>query len=408
MTYIPNNTVTFKDSPAQDAFGRLRTSDPVTLFASQFQYDLQPLMWESALTAGGTATHLPNESSVRLRVATNGDKVIRQSRIYTRYRPGKSLLVALTFVMGSDTANVRKRLGYFDASNGIFLEQNGVTQTSIVRRTSTSGSPVDNLVAQADWNLDKFDGTGPSGITLDFTKAQILMMDLQWLGVGRVRVGFDINGVFYPAHQFLNANNLSTVYMTTANLPIRYEIEATGAIGGNTDLIQICSMVSSEGGFESELGMPRSFGRTTATSVTSRRPILSIRPKLTFNGIVNRGLILPEGVSLTAATNDSYWELVYGGTVSTGTAWTSVSANSLTEYDVGSSAISGGEVIASGFIVTASGGGSPRLQTSENIISRFPLTLDIAGTGFTTLSLVCTSFTGTSSVTGTIDWRELF
>lgn len=406
MTYIPVNSVTLKDSAAQDAFGRLRTSDPVTLFAAQFQYDLQPLMWESALTATGTATHLPNESSVRMRVAASGDKVIRQSRMYTRYRPGKSLLVALTTVVGTETENVRKRLGYFDAENGIFLEQNGIVDTALVRRTFTSGSAVDNRIVQADWNVDPFDGTGPSGITLDFTKAQILMMDLQWLGVGRVRVGFDINGVFWTAHQFLNANNLSTVYMTTANLPIRYEIEATGAIAGNTDLIQICSMVASEGGFEHELGIPRSRGSNTPISVTTRRPILSIRPKATFNSIVNRGLIIPEGVSLTAATNEAYWELVYGGTVATTPSWTSVGTNSIVEYDVGATTITGGDVIASGFVINASSGN--RTIFNENILSRIPLVLDIAGANPVVLSLVATSFTGTSSVTSEISWRELF
>jgi len=404
MSYITSPKVAFLDGPDKDAFGRLRTSDPVTLFASQFQYDAQPLLWESALVGTGSVTHLPNESSIQMRVAASGDSVIRQSRVYTRYKPGKSLLVALTFVMGAGVTNVRKRLGYFDANNGIYLEQDG-TAVSIVRRTYTSGSAVNNAVLQAAWNIDKFDGTGPSGITLDLSKAQILMMDLQWLGVGRVRVGFDIDGVFWPAHQFLNANNLTTVYMTTANLPLRYELVATDTIGGNVDLIQICSMVTSEGGFETDFGFPRSVANgVVPISVTTRRPVLTIRPKLTFNSITNRGLIIPEEASLTAATNNAYWELVYNGVVAT-PAWTNVGTNSIAEVDIASTTITGGEVIASGYVL--SGGFGSRLQIDNSITTRYPLSLDIAGTGFITLSLVCTSFTGTSSITGELSWREL-
>jgi hypothetical protein len=195
MSYFPNFSVSLKDGADKDAFGRLRTADPVSLFTSQFQYDLQPLLWESALSGSGTTTHLPNEAACRMRVAVAADEVIRQSRQYSRYKPGKSLLIAETFVMGAGTENVRKRVGYFDAQNGIFLEQNGIVDVALVRRTYTSGAAVDNRVVQASWNVDKFDGTGPSGLTLDLTKAQILLMDLQWLGVGRVRIGFDIDGL---------------------------------------------------------------------------------------------------------------------------------------------------------------------------------------------------------------------
>lgn len=392
------------EATALDAFGRLRTSPPYTLFETTNQYDASPLLWETVLTATGSSTHLPNESSVRLRVAASGDKVVRQSRAYSRYRPGKSLLVALTMVMGTPAANVRRRAGYFDASNGIFLEESGTT-VNIVRRTFTSGAAVDNAVAQASWNVDKLDGTGFSGKILDLAKANILMVDLQWLGVGRVRVGFDIDGTFYPAHQFLNANSLSTVYMTTANLPLRYEVEATGAIGGAADLVAICSTVASEGGYELEYGYQRSSGSITPISVTTRRPVRSIRPKATFNSIVNRGQIIAESIDVTAATNNCYWELVYGG-VLTGASFGSAGTNSIAETDVAATAISGGDVILSGFVVA--GAGSSRSQTTASPLSRLPLTVDIAGANPIPLTLVATSFTGTCSLTSAITWRELW
>lgn len=121
-----------------------------------------------------------------------------------------------SFCFNSTPNGIRKRVGYFDDDSGIYLEvYNG--SVKVVIRSKVSGSVVNTEVAQANWNLDKLDGSGPSRATLDITKAQILMIDLQWLGVGRVRIGFVVNGVTYYVHQFLHANKISTVYMSNAN-----------------------------------------------------------------------------------------------------------------------------------------------------------------------------------------------
>lgn len=405
MAYQPTVTLN-ANAVTHDAFGRQRISDLATLFDSQVQYDTQTLLWEYALTGTGAAAHLPNESSVRLRVAASGDKVIRQTRQYIRYQPGKSNLVAITFNMGATNANVRQRIGYFDAANGIFLERAGTT-VKLVRRTFTGGSASDaDAVAQASWNIDTFNGTGPSGLTLDLTKVQILLIDLQWLGVGRVRVGFDINGVFYPAHQFVHANILTSVYMTTANLPIRYEIEATGAPGGNVDLISICSSAASEGGFDIAGGYPRAVGNgATGITVTSRQAILSIRPKATFNSIVNRGQIVLEGWDVAAETNGCYYEIVYNGTLGGTPSWTSAGTNSIVEYDVAGTTVTGGDVIASGYVMASN---QVKSAVNEALVTRLPLTLDIAGANPINVSIVCTSFTGNSIDRGAFQWREIF
>jgi hypothetical protein len=145
------------------------------------------------------------------------------------YQPGKSLLNLNTFVMNAQESGLEQRVGMFDANNGIFFEDTG-TAYQIVRRSYTSGSSVDDPILQSAWNGDKLDGTGASGYTLDPTKATIMFADYEWLGMGAVRIGFVIDGRFIVAHTFKNANDLTTVYMQTANLPIRYEIETTGTI----------------------------------------------------------------------------------------------------------------------------------------------------------------------------------
>lgn len=394
------------DSPSVDAFGRWRVSSPYLLSETQNEYNESPLFWETVLTGGGTATHLPNESSVRLRVAANGDKVVRQLRQYQRYQPGRSLGMALTVVLGAATANIRRRAGYFDPSNGIFLEQTG-SGLSFVRRTFASGAAVDNSVAQASWNKDPLDGTGPSGITLDPSKGQIFLIDLQWLGMGRVRLGFDIDGRVVEAHEFKNANVLSTVYMTTANLPVRYELEATGAIGGNTDLIQTCSEVVSEGGFETERGVPVAAAMTAVKAGigTTRTPLVSIRPKATFGTKVVRGQVLHESFDGLVGSGSALFEVIYNGAL-TAAAFATAGASSITEFDTAATAITGGILV--GAVYGSGGAVGARGRSERDIISRLPLALDIAGANPINLTLCGRALTGTVDLAGALNWRELY
>lgn len=389
---------------AWDAFQRLRVSNPEALFDSQFRYNTSTLLWDQLTSGGGAITHLPNMSAVQLSCGTaSGDKAIRQTRSYFRYQPGKSQLIAMTGILGVGKTNVRKRVGYFDDGNGIFFEQNGLV-LNVIQRSSTSGSPVDTLVAQSDWNLDKLDGTGISGTILDATKNQVFIIDFQWLGAGRVRIGFSMDGVIVYCHQFLNSNSLTVPYMATGNLPVRYEIVNTGVAASSTNLIQVCVSVVSEGGINDVPGVTFSANNgISSITVTTRRPILSIRPKLLFNSIVNRMELVPEDMEVMAASGVALWELVYSGTL-TGAAFNSVDARSGVEFDVAASAISGGTVLDSGYV--PSGSPTTRAGTRRRLISKVPFSLDLLGTAADILSIVCTSFTGSCLLNGEIAWKE--
>lgn len=332
-----------------DAFGRLRTSNAFTLFDSQNRYAKDP-QFDESLTGSATSTFLSNESSVQLSVTTaSGDKVIRQTKRVFPYQPGKSLLFLATFTMAAGQTNLRQRVGYFNANNGVFLQKNGST-VSFVIRTYTSGSASDaRYVDQVDWNGDKLDGTGSSGITLDTTKTQILFLDFEWLGVGSVRCGFIINGQFIVAHTFNNANSLSLVYMQTAILPVRYEIEATGALSTSASMKQICSSVVSEGGYEQKSIL--TFARQTSVTTgigTSFIPLTSIRLKSTNLGAV----VIPDGFSFMPTSASDYFEvaLLKNATL-TGASYSSLSTN--VEYDISATALTGGTIVKSDF--TSSG-----------------------------------------------------
>ena len=339
--YPKGSQEVFYGGTTLDAFGRLRTSTPYTLFDSQNRYAKDPQFSEST-SGSGTVTFLSNESAVRMQVTSaSGDEVVRQTRRVFPYQPGKSLLILATFTMAAGEANLRQRVGYFNTNNGVFFQQND-DALSFVVRTYTSGSVSDaRTVNQSSWNGDKLDGTGPSGVTLDETKTQILFMDFEWLGVGSVRCGFVIDGEYIVAHTFHNANSLTEVYMQTAILPLRYEITNTGAISGTKSMKQICSSVSSEGGYEqrSQLTWARETTETTGIG-TSFYPLTSIRLKSTNLGAV----VIPNGYSFMPTSASDYFEVVLvKNPTLTGASFGSLSTN--VEFDTAATSMTGGEIV---------------------------------------------------------------
>ena len=347
------NAVSFNGATV-DAFGRLRVSQPYTLFDSQNRYAIDS-QFSTSTSGSGAATHLSNESSVSMAVsATSGDEVVRQTFRVFPYQPGKSLLLLATFKMNAAKTNLRQRIGYFNTGNGVFLEQgtNGIT---FVLRTSTSGSASDARYAdKASWNGDKLDGTGASGITLDLTKTQILFLDFEWLGVGSVRCGFVINGSFIVAHTFHNANEQTSVYMTTAILPVRYEITNTGTTASSSTLKQICSSIMSEGGYEavSQEHSARMVSATSGTYITTTfKPLVSIRLASTALGAV----VLPYNLNFLPTTSDNYELALFKNTTLTTPTWTAVSSNSNVEQDLASTSMSSGTIVYSEFTTGKSG-----------------------------------------------------
>jgi hypothetical protein len=340
--------VQFTDT-AYDAFGRLRVSEPYTLFDSQNRY-VADNQFDTSTATGGSTTFLSNEATVRLDVTTSsGSEVVRQTYRSFPYQPGKSLLTLETFTMNAAKTNLRQRVGFFNTQNGLFFQQNDSTLSFVLRSNSlpTPGTPSDiRTVNQADWNGDKLDGTGPSGITLDVTKTQILFFDFEWLGVGRIRCGFFQDGQFIVCHTFDNENVQSSVYMTTAILPLRYEITNTGTTASNSSMKQICSTVISEGGYAqtSVEHVARMVNLSASNYLTTTfKPLVSIRLASTALGAV----ILPVNLNFLPSTADNFEiALIKNGTL-TSASYTAVPSDSNVEYDISATAISGGTTLYS-------------------------------------------------------------
>ena len=385
-----------------DAFGRLRVSQPYTLFDSQNRYQKDPQFSEE-LTTGGTATFVTNESSVDLEVTTSsGSKVVRQTFRTFPYQPGKGLLVLATFVMNAKKAHLRQRVGYFNASNGVFLQLADTGEPQFVLRTNTSGTPSDaRTVAQSSWNGDKLDGNGASGITLDLTKAQILWMDFEWLGVGSVRCGFVIDGQYIVCHTFNNANDIDKVYMTTAILPVRYEIENTAATASASTLTQICSSVISEGGYDQK-AIPQWARRTTVlTNVTTTFvPIVSIRLKSTSLGAV----VIPSVYhAIPIGSVLDYEVVLIKNPTLTGATWTSNSTN--VELDVAATALTGGTIVDLDY-VSGSNQGSGVVSTGESYNFDLQLGSSLAGVS-DIFTVAARTLSGTDDIIGSMSYYDL-
>jgi hypothetical protein len=391
---------------AVDAFGRMRTSLPLTLFDSSHRYADNGL-WATSNTATTTYAFSENEGLVNLNVDTTSNaEIVRETLKTFSYQPGKSLLNLNTFVFSAAKTNLRQRVGYFGSQNGMYLELDGTT-LSFVERTYTSGSVSETRVSQANWNMDKLDGTGPSLKTLDITKAQIMWMDIEWLGLGTVRMGFIIDGQIIHCHSFHHANIISTTYITTASLPLRYEIKNTGTTSGSSTLKQVCSTVISEGGYElrgrqNAIGTLITAPKALATAGTFY-PVASIRLKSTRLD----SIVIPTAVSFLGQGNgiNFNWRLISDATITTG-SWTSAGADSSVEYTISGTAISGGRVLASGFI-NSSNQGSPSLDILKQAIFQFQLERNSLTSTPGTFTLAATADSNTQTCFGSIDWEEI-
>jgi hypothetical protein len=389
------------DGGTIDAFGRTRVSQPTALFDSKLVGDNRPLAWDEAETSGsGTDTvYTLNQSSVTMNVTANtAGTRLRQTFRRFNYQPAKSQLILMTFVMGNTGNDITKCVGYYDDNNGLFLQsKNGVT--SVVERSITTNSVVDQTINQADWNIDKLDGTGASGLTLDLTKAQIIQIDFEWLGVGRVRWGFVIDGNIIYVHAENHANKLATVYMRSPNLPLRYEI-VNGGSGEASELTCICSSVSTEGGRD-QLGIPRAVStgvlRSLAGTVNTYA-MLSMRLKAGREDSVIR---LSDFQAFCATTDTILVSFILNATIAgTLPAFTSL-ANSPIEYATynGTHLVSGGTTLYEYF-------GYGRTERTIPVADVPGLGTAIDGTR--SIVTVCAKPVSTNpAVAGSIGWREL-
>lgn len=399
-----------------DAFGRLRVSEPYTLGDYKHLYGLDPNFIDYVVN-GATITFQANKAAARLTTSSNvSSRAVHQTKFYHHYMPGKSQFILTSFNFYAATANVTKRTGYFDDRNGIFFEQSGDGTLSMVVRSYVSGSPVDNRITQANWNGDKVDGTGPSGWSIDITKTQLWWTDFQWLGVGRVTVGFVHNDDFIVCHTFYHSDVLSTVYMSNPNLPIRCEILNTGTTTG-AYFDQICGTVVSEGGYV-EAGQDWATTSPTLRSIAAGAtlPVLAIKLKPTFRDYdKNRMIVRLQDVNVFSTGENVKYSVVKlpNQSALTGNTWVSVDTESGIQYNATATAYTDGNTILTGFAAadtsgnktTSTGSGKDLGPTAKKnyIVQNFDST-----DGEIYVVVVTNIGTSATTVGVAVQWREIY
>ena len=339
-----------------DLFGRVKVSQPFTLFDSTHRYSQDGDFDDVVLGAGSTVGIITAQSTATLGIGTTaGCSIIRESKRVFAYQPGKALQVLQTFVFNPAKTNLVQRAGYASSENGVMLELNG-SQLNIIKRTAISGVTTTITVPQSEWNQDKLDGTGVSGVALDMTKAQLMFTEYEWLGVGCVRVGFaNENGNFHIAHIFNHANTLDSVYMTTATLPVRYEIQNTGVTTSASTMKQICVSVQSNGGYEKVVARDvarRTNSITGISSSTNFTPIVSIR--LTPGR--EDAVVLPKAFSFLADSTGSgsvvEIALIKNGTINA-SSWTSTTSLNVQQNTDATGIVTGGTIVLNDYVSAA-------------------------------------------------------
>lgn len=407
MVYLFNNQVALAPTPQLDAFGRLRVSQPQTLYDSQQRFALDRT-FISNTAVSGSISFIPTQSSANLTVVNQvGSYAARETRYIFKYQPGKSQLVFLSFVMAPQSSgNLSQRIGYYGSDNGYYLELSD--NVYFVQRSNVTGTIVNTPVVQSAWNGDKLNGSGASGITLDITKGQILFFDLEWLGVGSVRSGFIIDGKYIVAHTFQHANIVSSVYMTTACLPIRCENQAlTVSAPATSNLTQICSSVSSEGGYTEPLSLFSNLVNFSSLTIgTSWVPLISIQlapSKLD-------AIVIVKQIDMVLTTADTLqWALWSNVTSLTGASFSApINGDVVIDKSATAMSVTNCYQVASGLITNGSGS-----STSSSILELNNYNSQLGRNSFTktsdTLTLAVVRATGSSAASGysLLSWQEL-
>jgi len=368
------NNVSF-NKRALDARGSLSVSEKTTL--GNYVQDRNNLpIYINRLGTSGLVNQVYDSGATAMIVpAISGEYEIAQTFSRHPYYAGKSQVSEVTFSNYQNEAGVIKRAGYYSSTivapydsvfDGVWFESDGTDYKFAIGNANTG---LVTYITQANWNIDKLDGTGPSGVTQDFTNFQVLVIDFLYLGGTAVRFGFKDGEDFNWAHAYNHANRLTGTFVASPHQPIRWEIRSTGGAGA---LEQICAGVHSEGTSEIT-GLPSSTpvptAQVNANSVGVSYVLAGIRLKNTDSA--RRVNILNTTIAGLLNTNDNVvLSLVLNPTIAGSPTWATLPDDSDVEYLVADTSnnpsvqtVTGGRTLPRGFVSTRS------TETNTEILS---------------------------------------
>ena len=398
-----NSVVTVDDDTVQHtATNRRKVSNYEITEFNTFQYTKDPLIWDEEITGTASSTLNTYEATLVMSVGTTtGDRIERQTKRVLPYIPGRENEVIMHFKLNAQQTGIVKRLGILDETSGIYLEDDGTTYNVVLRKT-TAGGTAETRIARANWNGDKLDGTGGSGLTLDFTKFQSMVIEYNWF-TGHAELKFIIGNYSHPIHQFEFNNSEDAVITNTPFLPIKWDIHnTTGAAGTHTMEISSYATLSEAGqvplGVKNTVTTP--LAGITCTDAETFYPILSIR--LRTDRI--KGIVLPQNFQVAALDNSPlFYKVLLNPTLTGATTWNTY-ADTHIEYNTDATAVTEGDYIVDAGYIDPNGQGA---KLPLDSVSAFQLGRENMGTTSEIITIAAATGSANKDVYASIGWIEV-
>lgn len=394
-----------------DSFGRLRISENRTLFTSQYNQNKSPEKYDEIISnASGNASSVYNSTtaSVTMNVGRN-DFIIRKTRRNMVYYPGKSQQVLISGIMSIQN-NIIKRKGAFTSDftspynprNGLYFE---TSRGQIFVCIANNGTV--NAIQQSNWNRDKLDGTGTSGITIDMTKTQSFYISYSWIN-GQVDFGFYFGNNLIIAHSYVHANQGTFAFMATPNVPITTEIRGANINGISGSLVHLSSSVSTEGGDESLLD-PFSAGRFITNNADGelnnpRNDQINVLMSLKIKNNTEGAVAFIKSFSTVTDGRDKIGIFIYlNPTFNNSVSFTSTSPDSIVEFN--NTTDRNTWITSSERVLYRTYSGEGNSISSNLLDTPIPLSMGINGVG-DVISIGITT-DNTNDVYGSFNWVEV-
>lgn len=422
------------NSNSSTATNRLKTANKRLLLSSSNSVTFDTAfvwsaaIWDDAASEGsGPAVALPSKSGNVVgpnasSIGQAGAGVIISTRtvpisLKDTYANARAIVQTIKYYP------LDNRCGEVRVSAKIAPNPVGTPTMNLVIRSSVLGAPNDTKIPQSDWNIDTFsDAFGveknPSQIKLDFQLFQSMIIENDMV-MGRLRIGFIVNGELKYAHEITSTNNpdYNLPIFQSFNLPVRVEVanvsaqaharmgffdDANGVyleaidnfVGGTSQISFKDASVSLEDSEQFVYNPSPVFGPFNVALTPSFIPIISIRPKLTFNSISNRTILVPNEITVTIRNNNPAEVAVYvGGVISNDMNWTDPGADYSYQVNINGGTLTGG-IPVKGTAIRASGGSTNTLvftavdyilpvslsKVDDYVIEQPPLTLMVKET----------------------------
>lgn len=377
--------------PFKSATGELLIDEPWLISPLKFSYNMNTYSAITNTTGSGTITY---DSGLAIMESTGAGTATITSGIRAYAEPGQgvSCVFAAAFFNSIDITGVIEIAGVGNDTDGFFFGSvDGLF--GILHRNNS----VDTFITQNQWNVDKMDGTGTSGIVLDTTLGNIYKIQYLRLEFGNINFYIESaeTGQFVLVHQIEYTNNNTAPSLSNPGIQLMAQVSSTGG----EIYMELSSMgLYTEGIFNPHLGIRNNISDSN-TIDTTIVTTLSIRNDSVFFSITNQLMVFPDQMSILNASDsntDALFSLYLNPTVDTAPTFFQVNPNSCVSYSIDVSTFSGGTFVGS---FGLSNGSSKSIKIEDYGLELSPGDV---------LVIACSTLADEGTMYASISWLEQF